>query len=170
MQNEVDVPFPKPDLHRIRPIGYVEPSVHWFSQVTTPEADKGRDAVNNLYAGASMRMDRNFLKRLRSERNLDHLTALAELPVDAKLRRSGLEIRYEEGRRGPDFRVYRDGSYHAAVEVLSMFLRQDWNDDQLRWGRIADEINLRVALSTYYVQFEVRRQEVNPPIRMICHR
>jgi hypothetical protein len=75
-------------------------------------------------------------------------------------------VRYEEGGAGPDFRVYEDGRCVAAVEVLSLFERADWEQERRRHGRLADELNRRVRPTAgYFVHLEIEQCDRDPAPR-----
>lgn len=110
--------FPEPTSPREGPLGYVEPPVRWFSTSTRPQAIASRAAVNTWYAEFPDTPDRTFAKRLKSGNAVTHYGALDELYVHHLLRRRFDDVRYEEGGKGPDFRVYENGACILAVEVL----------------------------------------------------
>ena len=83
-----------------------------------------------------------FRARLRSVNNAEHLGALDELFVYERMAED-YRVAYEEGGEGPDFRAYTGDEYIAGVEVLSIFMRQDWSSEAQRHGRLTDELNSR---------------------------
>lgn len=157
--------FPEPPVPRTSALGRVEPAVHWFTESTRPEASASRATVNRWYAEIDD-PDGRFARRLRSEVDVDHHQALDELHVHHLLRRSHEDVRYEEGGVGPDFRVYESGECVAAIEVLSLFERADWDQEQRQHGRLADELNRRVPPTAgYFVDFDIERCEREPAPR-----
>jgi len=52
---------------------------------------------------------------------------------------------------------HRDGAYVGAVEVLTLFLREDWEAEERRHAVLEDDLNARLRLTTHSVEFEVRR-------------
>lgn len=83
-----------------------------------------------------------------------------------RLRQRHDDVRYEEGGVGPDFRVYEDGACVLAVEVATLFLRQDWNEEDRRHNRLADEVNKRLRPTHgYFVDFEIDTAPSEPAPR-----
>jgi hypothetical protein len=157
--------FAEPAVPRTRPLGRVEPAVHWFTESTRDEARTSRRVVNGWYDEMDD-PDGAFAKRLRSEVDVDHHQALDELYVHHLLRQRYDDVRYEEGGTGPDFRVYVDGRCVAAVEVLSLFQRDDWTKEQMQHARLADELDRRLRPSAgYFVDFTLDRADREPPPR-----
>lgn len=157
--------FPEPQQPRTRYLGRVEPDVHWFTESTRPEAMEARAVVNRWYESFPDR-DGRLAARLRSEVDADHHQTLDELHVHHLLQQQHQDVRYEEGGRGPDFRIYVDGRCVGAIEVLSLFQRQDWTDDQLRHGRLADELDSRVPPTAgYFANFQVKAAQRDPSPR-----
>ena len=160
--------FPEPANPRTRPLGWIEPAVHWFTESTRAEAVTSRAVVNGWYAEFPD-PERRLAERLRSELDRDHYQALDELHVHHILQQHNDDIRYEEGGIGPDFRVYRDGSRIGSVEVLSLFQREDWSAEEKRHWRLADELNRRVPpAGGYFLDFEIETAEREPPPRRIA--
>lgn len=82
------------------------------------------------------------------------------------LRQRHDDVRYEEGGVGPDFRAYEDGTCVLAVEVATLFLRADWNEEDRRHNRLADEVNSRVRPTHgYFVDFEIKAAPSEPAPR-----
>lgn len=158
------VVFPEPTSARETALGWVEPSVHWLTQVTTPEAVVSRRHVNDWARSFPPHQRVGFESRLRSEVDIDHYSALDELFVHRLLRERHEDVRYEEHGKGPDFRLYGPSGLLASVEVASLFTRQDWDDTARRFGRIADELNARVPLTRYFLRFE--QEELSRQPRM----
>ena len=143
----------------------MEPSVHWYTESTRPEAVASRRAVNAWY-DAFPDCDGSFRDRLRSEVDVDHHQALDELFVHSHLSADFDDVRYEEGGVGPDFRVYTDGNCIGAIEVVSLFQQQDWTDEEVRHLRLADDVSRRLAPTHgYFVDFQIEWYEgpVSPP-------
>lgn len=160
--------FPEPSRPRTKPLGNAEPAVHWLTEGTWPEALASRAAINDWYASFPDR-DGNFAARLRSEVDADHYQSIDELFLYSRLTTNGLEARYEEEGRGPDFRLYRDGSLVGAIEVASLFQRQDWTDEERRSAVIADAINDRLHPSLgYFLMFDIAKLDRTPSIRRLC--
>jgi len=154
--------FREPTTQRDGPLGYIEPRVRWFSTSTRPQAVESRATVNAWYTQFPDD-DGKFARKLRSGNDLDHVTALDELYIHHLLRQKYADVRYEEGGVGPDFRAYTDGRCAAAVEVVSLFEPKDWQDPQVRYGRIADKLNARVKPSAgYFVHLDTRRADRDP--------
>ena len=139
------IPFPEPTVPRTGPMGGTEPRVNFYLQSTRPEAVSGRSVVNEWYARFP---DPNghFQRRLRSTEDADHEGPLDELFIYQRLIRNA-RVSYEEGGRGPDFRLYRDSVHIASVEMISLFMRHDWEARQARHDRIADELNRRLQVA-----------------------
>jgi hypothetical protein len=157
--------FPEPPKPRIRPLGRVEPAVHWFTESTRPEAQMSRETVNRWYEELDD-ADGGFAQRLRSELDVDHYQTLDELFVHHLLRSRHQDVLYEEAGEGPDFRVYEGGVLIAAVEVLSLFQRADWEQQQRRHARLADELDKRLPPTAgYFVDFEIESADKEPAPR-----
>jgi hypothetical protein len=159
--------FAEPATPRTRPLGSIEPAVHWLSESTRPEAAAARATVNAWY-GEFRDPDGKFAARLRSEDTVEHLTAVDELHVQHQLQHRHADVRYEEGGVGPDFRVYENGKCIAGVEVLSLFQPADWSTEERQHGRIVAEINARVQPTAgYFVDLDVEQADRDPvPTRM----
>jgi hypothetical protein len=136
--------------------------VHWYTESTRPEAVLARSQLNEWYCGFDDPDDK-FAARLRSEVDADHLQAIDELYVHQLLRLRWEDVRYEEGGVGTDFRIYEAGRPFVAVEVLSLFQRQDWSDQQVTHWRIADSINARLSPTHgYFVRMKVQQADRDP--------
>jgi hypothetical protein len=110
--------------------------------------------------------DGRFAQRLRSEIDVDHVQAPDELFVHQALRRRHDDVRYEEGGVGPDFRVYEAGTCVLGVEVATLFLREDWNVEDQRHNRLADEVNKRLRPTHgFFVNFEIEAAPSEPAPR-----
>jgi hypothetical protein len=103
-----------------------------------------------------------FRARLRSANNAEHLGALDELFVSERMAEN-YRVAYEEGGEGPDFRAYTGDEYIAGVEVLSIFMRQDWSSEAQRHGRLTDELNSRVVAIpvTFFVMDPIVTPDAN---------
>lgn len=104
-----------------------------------------------------------FLRRLRSTEDADHAVAPDELFIHERLNQN-VNVSYEEDGRGPDFRLYRDSAHVASIEVLSLFMRQDWSAQLLSYSRIADELNRCVAADRWWLLFKIVRLDRPPSI------
>jgi hypothetical protein len=160
------IAFPEPTVPRETPLGSAEPVVNWYLESTRREAAAGRAQINQLYASFPDPSGL-FLARLRSANNADHLGALDELFVYERMAQRH-RVAYEEGGEGPDFRAYTGDENVAGVEVLSIFMRQDWSSEEQRHGRLRDELNSRVALSSHIISFEIKRWDREPRMRDIA--
>jgi len=157
--------FSEPTLLRTTWLGWGEPKVHWLTECSHPEAAQSRNVVNEWYDDFPD-LDGQFARRLRSEVDVDHLQALDELYVYQVLRQRHDDVRYEEGGVGPDFRVYEDGTCVLAVEVATLFLREDWNEEERRHNRLADEVNQRLRPTHgYFINFEIDAAPSEPAPR-----
>jgi hypothetical protein len=160
--------FEEPLKARTRPLGRIEPSVHFLTESTRPEAVAARRVVNSWYYEFP---DQNgsFGRRLRSELDREHYQALDELSIHNLLRQHHHDVRYEEGGVGPDFRVNEDGRCLAALEVLSLFQRQDWTAEEKRHARLADALDAQLRPTAgYFVHFELQHAEREPsPVRFV---
>ena len=157
--------FSEPVASRTTWLGWGEPKVHWLTECSHPEAVSGRAVVNDWYDDFPDR-DGRLAQRLRSEVDVDHLQAVDELFVHQALRRCHDDVRYEERGFGPDFRVYENGMCALAVEVATLFVREDWNEADRRHNRLADELNKRVRPTHgYFVNFEIATAPSEPAPR-----
>jgi hypothetical protein len=162
---DISMLFPEPQHARTRHLGRVEPYVHWFTESTRPEASKARAVVNRWYEDFPDH-DGRLAARLRSESDADHHQALDELHLHHLLAQQHDDVRYEEGGHGPDFRIYVAGRCAGAIEVLSLFQRQDWTDEQARHGRLADELDSRVRPTAgYFANFQIKAADRDPSPR-----
>jgi hypothetical protein len=104
-------------------------------------------------------------ERLRGDNEKDRLSALDELLVHDELAGS-YRVEYEEGDGTcPEFRLYKhqDGAYVGTVEVVTLFLRKDWEAVERRNAVLQDALNARLRLTTHWIDFEVRRWDSNSP-------
>jgi hypothetical protein len=157
--------FPEPTEPRRRPLGWVEPVVRWLVESSWEEAVAAREVVNRWYDTFP---DPNgaLASRLRSEKDSQHYQALDELHLYQLLRQRFDDVRYEEGPDAPDFRIYQDSVCIAAIEVVSLFQREDWTTEQRRHGRLADQLDARVRPGAgYFVHFDIERADVAPAPR-----
>lgn len=158
----VDIPFEEPPAARLGRLGRIEPAVHWLTQSTRPEAIKSRATVNDWYRGFPD-LDGRFLARLRSEIDADHYQAIDELYVHRLLTANTGDVRYEEAKGAPDFRVYSGGSLAASVEVASLFEQSSWTEEGKRHARLADAVDARLRPSKgYFVDFQIERTDHDP--------
>jgi hypothetical protein len=149
--------FEKPSVARTTPLGAAEPRVNWFLKSTRPQAVEGRRVINDMYSrfpdiGGRLR------HRLRSRRDSDHLAALDEL-LAHELLSQHYRVEYEAATAGtrPDFLLF-DGSVHVGtVEVYSLMLRGEWEDERRRHGRIEDELNHQIRPTSHFIDFDVRQ-------------
>jgi hypothetical protein len=155
--------FDEPLVPRTTYLTAAESGVNWFMQSTRPEAIEGRRIINDLYSRFPDESGRMWAD-LRSDDEKRRLSALDELLVHDLLVRS-YRVEYEEGNgTRPDFRLYdhRDGAYIGAVEVLTLFLREDWEAKQRRHAQLAAALNSRLRLTTHLIDFDVRRWDSTP--------
>src|SRR5258708_418092 len=151
--------FPEPIEARTTPLRWTDPAVHWLSEITRPEASASRATVNAWYA-AFPDADGRLAARLQSEDNEVHYQALDELHVHELLRHRNLDIRYEVGGVGPDFRIYDNDRCIGGVEVLSLFQQQEWTDEQLRHMRLADAVcEVIPPTKGYFVDFQIETSD-----------
>ena len=148
--------FPEPSVSREGALGWVEPSVHWFTEITRDIAVASRANVNHWYANFPD-PDGAFSARLQSETDSEHLQAVDELLVHHLLSQRWGDVRYEEQGSGPDFRIYDSGGcYVGGIEVASLFEREDWSAEQRRYGRLADAVNDRIKPTAgYFLRLEI---------------
>lgn len=144
--------FEEPREPRTAALNIGEPAVNFLLQSTRAEARAARAVVNDWYQHFPSR--NQIAPRLRAESNVDHQGAIDELFVHSLIPCKETEIRYEEFGRGPDFRIYQDGSLRAAVEVASFFMREDWQREWRNYGYIADALNERLEPKGLYLQVE----------------
>lgn len=159
--------FPEPEAACSRPMGWAESPADYLAESTRPEAAAYRAAVNRWYANFPDEGGQ-LASRLRS--STEHYQARDELLVHELLHRRFSDVRYEEGGRGPDFRIYAAGAEIAAVEIASLFERQDWSDERARHARLADAINRRIKPTAgYMVSFEIEAADREPSARRFAH-
>jgi hypothetical protein len=157
--------FPEPDVTRDGPLGWVEPPVNFLLESTRPIAVAGRVNVNAWYSRFPDREGR-FGARLKSCKGTDHEVALDELLLHERLAQKA-KVSYEENGTGPDFRLYSGGRHVGAVEVMSLFMEQGWSEVQARHGRIADELNRRLALDRWFIYFDVVQLDRDPSAKAL---
>jgi hypothetical protein len=145
---------------------WAEPWVNFLLTSTLPEAIAGRAWVNTCY-GRFPDTGGSLFARLRSTNDSDYATALDELFLHERLLRYG-QVTNEEGGRGPDFRIYRGSEYLGAIEVRSIFMRGDWSDELARFNRIADELNSRIRLESWFVNITRIRISREPSYRQLA--
>jgi hypothetical protein len=128
-----------------------------------PEAVAVRKRVNMWYAEFPDSYG-HMAAKLQSSVNETFHSALDELYVHHLLRQIESDVRYEEGGQGePDFRVYRGGRQILVVEVLSLFVQQEWAREERRHGRLADALNKRLQSQGYLLHVEVGLEQQNVP-------
>lgn len=139
--------------------------MNFYLVSTRPEALVARAWINAAYQQFP---DPNgeFTGRLRSADDVQHVSALAELFVHNLLIGHGRVV-HEEGGRGPDFRIYRHEEYLAAVEVCTLFENNEWAAEQKRNATIIDELNKRIPLDAWFINFDVIRLDRPPPIKRL---
>jgi hypothetical protein len=158
--------FDEPLVPRTTPLTGTEPQVNFFLQSTRPEAIEGRRIINDLYSRFPNKSG-HIREDLRGYDEKRRLSALDELLVHDMVARNH-RVEYEEGDgTRPDFRLYdyRDDAYVGAVEVLTLFLREDWDAQERRHAQLQDDLNARLRLTTHWIDFEVRRWDSNPSTR-----
>lgn len=149
--------FDDPKVSRTTPLAATESRVNWFLKSTRPQASEARRIVNDMYARFPDPSGR-FRSRLRSRDEATHRSALDELLVHDLLRCTYRVEHEDVGATGthPDFALF-DGEEHVAtVEVYSLMLRKEWQDEQGRHGRIEDALNHRLRPTTHFIDFEVK--------------
>ena len=156
-----DVLFPEPLKERTTYLGRAEPAVNWYSECTLPEATAGRFALNTWYDDFPD-PDGVLRDRLRSDNDV-HQQSMDELYLHHLLARTNEDVRYEEGGVGPDFRIYEQGSLTGAVEVASLFMRQDWQDEGRAYDTLADRVNrLLPPRAGWFVHLDMVRSDREP--------
>jgi hypothetical protein len=148
------------------PLGWSQPEVDWYLRSTQPEAVDARASVNEMYRSFPDESG-EMRRRLHSRSNTNHFTALDELFAHSRINKKYAVI-HEEGGKGPDFRLYIDEEYFAAIEVVSLFMRGDWRAEQQRHGQLIDEVNARVPLTSHLVRIEILRYDQMPRVRELA--
>jgi hypothetical protein len=159
--------YEEPRVSRSTYLSVSEPRLRWFLESTRREAVEGRRIINDMYSRFPDDDGRLFAElHARDDKRL--LSALDELLVHDFLVRRYC-VAYEEGHgTRPDFRLYdRTGGYVGAVEVMTLFLREDWAAEQRRHAVLSDQLNQRMALTTHSVDFEIARWDRTPSVRHI---
>jgi hypothetical protein len=133
-------------------------------EVTWSEATSARNYINSWYERFPDQ-DGRFGRMLLSEDNEQHYGAMDELFIHHLLDRVVEEVRYEEGGRGPDFRIYRREDLVLAVEVVSLFMKDEWSKEWRDFGRMADEINSRTRVNGFMVRMEPESLPRTPPVK-----
>ncbi len=146
--------FPELTTPFTRPLADLEPRVVWLQRSTEPEAVTARRHVNAWYGEFPDPAGR-LAAKLTSANDGNHYSALDELYIHHALRQVERDVRYEEGGRGPDFRVYRDGRQVLAVEVLSLFMREEWTREARRHHELTDRLNKTLRPQGYFLHVEV---------------
>jgi hypothetical protein len=156
--------FDEPLIPRTTFLTATESPVNWFLHSTLPEAIEGRRIINDLYSRFPDKSG-HMWERLRGDNEKDRLSALDELLVHDELAGS-YRVEYEEGDgTRPEFLLYKhqDGAYVGTVEVVTLFLRKDWEAVERRNAVLQDALNARLRLTTHWIDFEVRRWDSNSP-------
>lgn len=149
--------FYEPQRERLGWLNGTEPSIRWFTDITSEEAARSRAHINQLYENFPGKGNNAYLSALMSEDTVDHLTALDELAIAGRLKpHPGQMVVYEEGGRGPDFRIYEDTALKLSIEVLSLFERDDWARESQQSRRIAELIQSNVPVTTHAVGIDVK--------------
>lgn len=166
MELEDGALFPTPASPRTDRLGQIEPAVHWFTTSTRDEAHASRKYVNEWYKRFADSGGR-LAATLRSDNNRHHFQALDELYVYHLLSENFTDIRYEEGRLAPDFRVYDLGGRPlAGIEVCSVFERNNFTIEEQRHARLADQVNMKLPPTAGYgIDFEIITARQDPAPR-----
>jgi hypothetical protein len=162
--------FDEPLVPRTTYLTATEPPVNWFLQSTLPEAIEGRRVINAMYSRFPDKSGR-IREILRGDDEKSRLSALDELLVHDMLART-YRVEYEEGDgTRPEFRLYnhQGGAHVGTVEVLTLFLRKDWEAEERRNALLGDSLNAHLQLTTHWIQFEVRRWDSNPSARRMAN-
>ncbi len=140
--------FDDPKAPRTTPLTATEPPVSWFLKSTRPQASEARRVVNDMYERFPD-ASRSLRGRLRSRNDATQRSALDELPVHDLLSRS-YRVEYENVATGPrpDFALFDGEEHMATVEVFSLMLRGEWQDERQRHGLIETELNRRLRPNT----------------------
>lgn len=154
--------FPEPDTPRTGPLGRSEPGVHWYTQITRPEAIADRATINDWYRSLPD-SDGTVAIRLRSELNNQHYPAVAEVIVHRLLRSRHEDVRYEEAPGAPDFRVYQDDELVLSLEVMALAQRADWTSEERQHDVIVDALDERVKGGQGYMLDIVELRVSTPP-------
>jgi hypothetical protein len=155
---------PEPTSPRLTPLKVREPAVNFLKQSTRPQAVQMRRNVNDWYERFPQ-SDAKFRKNLLSRKNHEHNGALNELYLHEQLRRMHEDVRYEEGGQGPDFRVYQADECILAIEVLSLFMRSDWQEEWDTVGGLVESLNKLLTSKGYYIDLPVVELQRSPSRR-----
>lgn len=161
-QHPEGVLFPEPNKARTGPMGRSEPSVHWYTEITRPEAIADRATLNAWYRDMPDR-DGSVAIRLRSELDDQHFPAVGEVIVHRLLRSRHEDVRYEEAPGAPDFRVYEDDKLSLSVEVMALTQRADWTSEERQANLIVDALDERVKEGRGYMLDIVELHVSDPP-------
>ena len=148
-------------------MGWAESEVNFYLTSTRREAAEARKWINAAYrrfpdpAG-------EFYGRLRSTDDRQHVSAIAELFVYDLLVDQHSRVVHEEGGIGPDFRIYSGEEYLGAVEVCTLFEKEEWETKEKEHSRIADQLNQRIPLDKWFIEFEVIRLDRQPSINRLA--
>lgn len=144
--------FPEPEVPRVEALGVGEPAVNFLVQSTWKVAIEARSVINGWARHFPARSQ--IEQRLKASNDIDHYGAIDELFIHSLLANMNSDIRYEEFGRGPDFRLYGNDSLVAAVEVASLFMKEEWQREWRNYGYVADALNERLAPRGLYLQVE----------------
>jgi hypothetical protein len=157
MEDHAEVVFPEPTLLRDEALGAGEPQSHFFTEMTSPEAKLARARVNSWYKNSRLAENRNWLRRVRDERDDQNLySALDELFVDHLLIDSGRRVIYEKEGTGdwPDFSILTGDGVYAGVEVVSIFTDRDEQTWDRAMAQLTEGVNKRFKCSTHFITLE----------------
>ena len=160
--------FPAPTEPRVGALGGAEPKVHWYMEMTRPEAVDDRETINRRYVRFPDR-DGRLAIRIRSEDDAQHESALSELLVYQLLTLRHEDVRHEEEDGAPDFRVYKHSVLIGSVEVLTLLQKDLWEREEGRYGRLADALNLRLRVRGYMIHVVEIEGGETPPGRLARH-
>lgn len=157
--------FPEPAHERLNWLAAGEPQVNWYLECSHPEAQRGRQQINDWYEKFND-PDGHFRARLRSQVDEEHSGAIDELFIYDRLSTRFL-VTYEEDNVGPDFRLYGDGVLVGSVEVFSLFMRSDWAAEQRREHIITRALNDNIQLQSWFLRFEIVNWSNSPSTNSI---
>jgi hypothetical protein len=138
-----------------------EPAVHFLTESTKPEAQKGRERINAWYANFPD-TEGKLRRTITSRIDRVHYAGLDEVFIHQKLLETGLDVHYEVGGAGPDFRCCRGGQFILAVEVASLFMKEDWDKEEKAFGKLADYVNGRARPKGFFVHLDIVKMTRTP--------